>query len=69
MIIWSPPTKYGFDLGVCVLKGVFDAAVGPASAAVNRGRLLPNCDGRCVVRRAGTTVVAELAEGMCELAA
>ena len=36
MIIWSPPTKYGFELGVCVVEGVFDAAVRPASAEVNK---------------------------------
>ena len=74
----TPPTrslsgalwqKSGCDLGVCVVEGVFDAAVRPTSAEVSGGRLLSNCDGRCVVRPAGRRVVAELPEGMCELAA
>ena len=50
VIIWSPPTKYGFELGVCVVEGVFDAAVRPASAEINRGERFTNSHA-CVIQQ------------------
>jgi len=65
MVIWSPWALRGGELGFCGLDGVFDAACAVIFGRVSKGRSLWNRD---VVSWVGI-VVAELAEGLGELAA